>query len=96
KEGARLVLWDIDKEGNENTAEICRQFQSECHTYTIDVSRRELVYKTADEVRSEVGDVDILISNAGITNDGKFMDVSDERICRVMEVNVMANIWVTI
>uniref|UniRef100_A0A915AAV5 Short-chain dehydrogenase/reductase 3 n=1 Tax=Parascaris univalens TaxID=6257 RepID=A0A915AAV5_PARUN len=95
KEGARLVLWDIDKEGNENTAEICRQFQSECHTYTIDVSRRELVYKTADEVRSEVGDVDILISNAGITNDGKFMDVSDERICRVMEVNVMANIWIT-
>uniref|UniRef100_A0A0M3HY18 Estradiol 17-beta-dehydrogenase 8-like n=1 Tax=Ascaris lumbricoides TaxID=6252 RepID=A0A0M3HY18_ASCLU len=138
KKGARLVLWDIDKEGNEDTAEICRQFQSEncthplhdgirrhhnalskcrvaqapkrtrcyqphshtlsllqCHTYTIDVSRREVVYKTADEVRSEVGDVDILINNAGILNDGKFMDVSDERIRKVMEVNVMANIWIT-
>lgn len=68
----------------------------QCHTYTIDVSRREVVYKTADEVRSEVGDVDILINNAGILNDGKFMDVSDERIRKVMEVNVMANIWVIV
>ncbi|VDM39841.1 unnamed protein product [Toxocara canis] len=92
---AHLVLWDIDKEGNEATAQMCREIGSECHTYTLDMSKRELIYETAERVKSSVGDVDILINNAGILNNGPFMDVSDERIRKVMDVNVMANIWVS-
>ncbi|KHN87501.1 Epidermal retinol dehydrogenase 2 [Toxocara canis] len=91
---AHLVLWDMDKEGNEATAQMCREIGSECHTYTLDMSKRELIYETAERVKSSVGDVDILINNAGILNNGPFMDVSDERIRKVMDVNVMANIWI--
>ncbi|KAJ4918898.1 hypothetical protein JOQ06_027900 [Pogonophryne albipinna] len=85
---AILVLWDINSQSNEETAEMVRQiyheldtpitkdgpvggveevppFQPQVYTYVCDVGKREHVYATADKVRRDVGNVDILINNAG-------------------------------
>lgn len=49
--GARLVLWDIDQEGNLETARLVREAHgARAHTYTCDCSSREEVYKVADRV----------------------------------------------
>ncbi|VDK72862.1 unnamed protein product, partial [Anisakis simplex] len=68
KSRPRLVLWDMNETGVEETAKMCREFGAECYAYVVDVSNREMVYKTADLVKKEVGDVEILINNAGIIN----------------------------
>lgn len=47
------------------------------------------------QVKKEVGDVSILINNAGIVTGKKFLDCPDSLIEKTMEVNTMANIWVT-
>lgn len=50
--GAVLVLWDINKEGNEET---CRMAQdtgaTRVYAYTCDCSRKEEVYRVADQVK---------------------------------------------
>ncbi|XP_075776782.1 epidermal retinol dehydrogenase 2 isoform X2 [Pelodiscus sinensis] len=45
------------------------------------------------EVKKEVGDVSILINNAGIVTGKKFIDSPDSLVEKTMEVNIMAHFW---
>ncbi|XP_036452268.1 epidermal retinol dehydrogenase 2 [Colossoma macropomum] len=92
--GARLVLWDIDEEGNKETARLIKEeYGTRAHTYTCDCSKREEVYKVADQVKREVGDVTILVNNAGIVTGKKFLQSPDALLQKTMEVNSMAHFW---
>ena len=48
--GARLVLWDIDTNGNTETARQVKATGATVRAYTVDLSNREAVYATADQV----------------------------------------------
>lgn len=93
KRGARIVTWDINAEGNEETVRMIRSTGREAHAYTCDLSDREQVYKTAERVKREVGKVTILVNNAGIVIGKKFMDIPDKMIEKTMEVNSLAHFW---
>nr|XP_033789286.1 retinol dehydrogenase 10 isoform X2 [Geotrypetes seraphini] len=117
---ARLVLWDINGQSNEETADMVRLIYRdleaaddrqdddgaekedelphcslEVHTYTCDVSKRESVYLTADRVRREVGDVYLLLNNAGVVSGHHLLECPDELIERTMMVNCHAHFWTT-
>ncbi|XP_030635519.1 epidermal retinol dehydrogenase 2 [Chanos chanos] len=92
--GARIVLWDINEEGNKETARMIKETHGiRAHTYTCDCSSREEIYRVADKVKREVGDVTILINNAGIVTGKKFLDSPDALIEKSMEVNSLAHFW---
>ncbi|XP_072544097.1 epidermal retinol dehydrogenase 2 [Salminus brasiliensis] len=92
--GAKLVLWDVDEEGNRETARLIKETHgTRAHTYTCDCSKREEVYKVADQVKREVGDVTILVNNAGIVTGKKFLQSPDSLMQKTMEVNSMAHFW---
>jgi len=63
--------------------------------YRCDVSDREEVFRVAKKVKEEVGDVTILINNAGIVFVKSFMDQSFDEIKQVIDVNVIAHYWVS-
>ncbi|XP_029447337.1 retinol dehydrogenase 10 isoform X2 [Rhinatrema bivittatum] len=65
------------------------------HTYTCDVSKRDSVYLTADRVRREVGDVFLLLNNAGVVSGHHLLECPDELIERTMMVNCHAHFWTT-
>ena len=46
-------------------------------------------------MREEVGEVSLLISNAGIISVGEFLKVSDERVQKIIDVNFIAQYWVS-
>lgn len=48
--GAVLVLWDVNKSGNEGTARLVREIGGKAHTYVCDISKSEAVYETAAKV----------------------------------------------
>lgn len=52
--------------------------------------------KTAEKVREEVGDVTILVNNAGILPCRPLKDHSPELIEKIFSVNVFAHFWVSI
>ncbi|XP_048866341.1 short chain dehydrogenase/reductase family 16C, member 5a isoform X1 [Brienomyrus brachyistius] len=92
--GASLVLWDIGVEGNAETARLATEKGAPTvHTYLCDCSNKADVYRVADQVKREVGDVSILINNAGIVTGKKFIDAPDSLIEKTMEVNTMAHFW---
>ncbi|XP_006140931.1 epidermal retinol dehydrogenase 2 [Tupaia chinensis] len=92
--GAVLVLWDVNKEGNEETCKMVQKAgATRVHAYTCDCSRREEVYRVAEQVKKEVGDVSILINNAGIVIGKKFLDCPDEHLEKLFDVNFKALLW---
>ena len=46
-------------------------------------------------MREEVGEVSLLISNAGIISVGEFLKVSDERVQKIIDVYFIAQYWVS-
>ncbi|XP_007570465.1 retinol dehydrogenase 10 isoform X2 [Poecilia formosa] len=93
KEGARLVLWDCDTVANERTAQMARKQGVEVRAYTVDLSKRQSVYDAAEKVRAEVGDVSILVNNAGVVAGRRLLECPDELLERTLLVNCHALFW---
>ncbi|CAD6215935.1 GSCOCG00004237001-RA-CDS [Cotesia congregata] len=91
--GATVVVWDINENGIDETVKLVRAAGGTCYGYVCNLCNREDVYKKAEILKSEVGQVSILINNAGIATGKKFMDTPDELISKTMEVNTMAHFW---
>ncbi|KAL2090724.1 hypothetical protein ACEWY4_012987 [Coilia grayii] len=94
KEGAEVVLWDCNQEANEKTAKLVRELGFKAHAYTVDISKRESIYQTADRVRREVGDITMLVNNAGVVAGQRFLECPDALLERTLLVNCHALFWV--
>lgn len=91
--GCRLVLWDINTTGNEETKKMLKAKGIEAFTYTVDVSQKDSIYSNAEKVKKEVGTVDILVNNAGIVTGKTLLECPDIMIQKTMDVNVTAHFW---
>lgn len=63
-------------------------------SYICDVSKIEQIKSVADKVRSEIGDVDVLVNNAGILHGASFLSLNDEDIRKTIDINLLAYFWV--
>ena len=94
RQGARVVLWDLNQDAMAGVLEELRQVgPEEPSGYACNVADRDQVSKTAEEVLRVVGPVDILINNAGYVSGKRFLDSSDEQNLRTLEVNILAHFW---
>ncbi|XP_028328895.1 short chain dehydrogenase/reductase family 16C, member 5a isoform X2 [Gouania willdenowi] len=92
--GTVVVLWDINQEGLQETARLAKSAGAiRVHHYVCDCSMKSEVYRVAEQVKREVGDVSILVNNAGIVSGKKFIEAPDSLIEKTMEVNTMAHFW---
>ncbi|ESP00211.1 hypothetical protein LOTGIDRAFT_200993 [Lottia gigantea] len=91
--GARVVLWDINKDNNDSVADEIRALGREAHAYTCDVTNFDDVHRVGQQVREDVGEVGILVNNAGILYGGALLDMKPKHIQRTFEVNTLAQFW---
>ncbi|XP_012260064.2 short-chain dehydrogenase/reductase family 16C member 6-like isoform X2 [Athalia rosae] len=93
--GAKVVCWDLNENGNKETAEEIKKINetASVYTYRCDVTNREEVIRVAAEVQRDVGDVTILVNNAGIMPCHTLMDHTPEEIRKTFDVNVIAHFW---
>ena len=87
KLGAKIVLWDIQEKVLNETVQRLREGGIEVWGYTCDVSDRRAIYEVAERVKSEVGQVSMLINNAGIMCGKRLLETSDETIEKTMQVS---------
>ncbi|WP_460356714.1 SDR family oxidoreductase [Mycobacterium sp. ZZG] len=87
RDGADVVISDVDSAGLEETARLVAATGSAAHTYTVDVSDAAAVEEMAERVCAEHGVPDIVVNNAGIGHAGFFLDTPAEEFDRVMDIN---------
>lgn len=91
KQGAEVVLWDINSNSNEQTAKLVHEMGGKAYTYAVDLTSREDVYRNAELMRKDLGrDITILVNNAGVVAGKRILDCPDELIERTMKVNCHA------
>uniref|UniRef100_A0A2H6N2N5 Estradiol 17-beta-dehydrogenase 11 n=1 Tax=Micrurus carvalhoi TaxID=3147026 RepID=A0A2H6N2N5_9SAUR len=93
KQRSRLVLWDINKSGIEQTAEDCRKLGVEAYPYVVDCSLKEEIYSAAEKVKQDVGDVTILVNNAGVAVTAHLLSTQDKQIQKIYDINILAHFW---
>ena len=82
-----LIIWDINKDGIEKVKKEFSHLEAKVVGYQVDVSNVEEIQKIASQTKSEVGDVDILINNAGIVVGSYFHEHSHQDITQSMVIN---------
>ena len=93
--GATLVLWDINEEKVRSVCNELKVLGGEAFAYRVDCSKREEIYAAADRVREEVGNVAILVNNAGVCSFKLISDAEEGVFERTIDVNFMAHYWVS-
>ncbi|GIY19957.1 hypothetical protein CDAR_583731 [Caerostris darwini] len=91
--GAKVVLVDIDETRNNETLQNIKQMQAKAFAYTCDVSNENQVEELADKVHREVGDVDILINNAGVLPGRPLLELTNAQIKKTLNINTLAHMW---
>jgi len=88
REGAELVISDIDESTVKETAAEIAARGGVAHPYVLDVSDAEAVEAFAERVSAEHGVPDIVVNNAGIGQAGGFLDTPAEEFDRVLDINL--------
>lgn len=89
-----VVLWDVDQPRLKETANEVKELGGNVKAFVCDLSSKESVYKAAEEVKRDVGEITMIINNAGIVVGKPFLELSDESIQRTFDVNVMSHFWI--
>ena len=87
REGAELVLSDIDEATVKDTAAQITARGGIAHAYTLDVSDADAVEQFAERVSTEHGVPDIVVNNAGVGHAGLFLDTPRDEYDRVLAIN---------
>lgn len=87
--GARLELVDVNPEGLERTALLCRDLGAEANTHVVDVSSADAMRRLADRVHQKVPALDVLVNNAGVGVAGSFVGTELSLWQWALGINVM-------
>ena len=96
KEGAKLVLLDINEETLAALKQELAAYTADILTYPCDISRQERVNEVIADALKIFGKVDILVNNAALWRDrSAFVDVDMEVWKKYFDINVHGTAYVT-
>ena len=88
REGATVVVCDIRQAAVDAAVEQCQQTGATAVGRVVDVTQREMVDAMVQQVLSQFGRIDVLVNNAGITQDARLQKMTIEQFDRVIDVNL--------
>jgi 3-oxoacyl-[acyl-carrier protein] reductase len=88
KEGATVIIWDLNEEKGQALASALAQESHQVHFMKVNTAIYQEVEKAGNEVFARFGKVDILINNAGITRDSTLKKMTPETWQQVIDVNL--------
>ncbi len=88
REGAIVIVCDVKQAQVEAVAEACRAAGAQAAGFVMDVTNRVQVEAVVAEVIASHGRIDVLVNNAGITQDARLQKMTLEQFDRVIDVNL--------
>ena len=96
KEGAKVVLCDINFEKLKSVKEEILQYTNDVLIYECDVSDENRVYEFINDAEKIFGGIDILVNNAALwrCNDS-FLNISTDEWKKYIDINLMGTVYAT-
>jgi glucose 1-dehydrogenase len=88
REGADLVVADLNEAGLEETAQSIRDLGRKVVAQPADVRSRAQVDRLVERAVGELGGCAIMVANAGVGSGAQFLDTTDEQYDRIMDTNL--------
>lgn len=88
KEGARVMLADIDEKAGQEAAEVIREAGGAAQFVACDISDRLDVHNLIAATLEAHERIDVLINNAAIVHASDFLDITEDEFERVLRVNL--------
>ena len=87
-EGAIVVVCDVKQEGVDQAVAQCRALGATAEGFVMDVTNRPQVDEVVAKVKAKFGRIDVLVNNAGITQDARLQKMTAEQFDKVINVNL--------
>jgi 3-oxoacyl-[acyl-carrier protein] reductase len=84
REGAIVIVCDVKQAAVDSAVKQCHAIGAEAMGFVVDVTQRDMV----DAVVDKFGRIDVLVNNAGITQDARLQKMTLEQFDRVIDVNL--------
>jgi len=88
KEGANLVINDIDQKGIDETVEEIKMLDRKCVGIVADISNEAQVDGMVKKVIEKWGRIDILVNNAGVFEVCPFLQISESAWNKIIDINL--------
>uniref|UniRef100_A0A336KJD4 Short-chain dehydrogenase/reductase 3 n=1 Tax=Culicoides sonorensis TaxID=179676 RepID=A0A336KJD4_CULSO len=92
--GCKVICVDINEKNNAQTVKELNALRPDtAFHYKCDVSDRDAVLELAKKVKADVGDVTVLVNNAGIMPTHPIERHTPDEIRNTLNINVLAHLW---
>jgi 3-oxoacyl-[acyl-carrier protein] reductase len=88
REGATVAIWDLKQAGVDEAVRQCREAGARSIGFVVDVTQRVMVDSAVRQVKEQFGRIDVLVNNAGITQDARLQKMTLEQFDQVIDVNL--------
>ena len=88
REGATVVVCDVRQAAVDAVVARCQSIGAEAVGHVMDVTQRPMVDAVVAQVLARFGRIDVLVNNAGITQDARLQKMTLEQFDRVVDVNL--------
>ncbi len=88
QEGATVVVCDVRQAAVDAVVAECQVAGATAVGHVMDVTQRTMVDAVVAEVLARFGRIDVLVNNAGITQDARLQKMTLEQFDRVVDVNL--------
>lgn len=85
---AAIAVWDLNPEGAAETVRMIEDEGGKALALTADCADKAAIQAAAQETRSKLGPITILVNNAGIAPFTPFMDIGEDEFDKVIRINL--------
>jgi 3-oxoacyl-[acyl-carrier protein] reductase len=88
QEGAVVIVCDVRQNAVDEAVKQCEALGAQAVGFVVDVTQRAMVDAVVAQVLARFGRIDVLVNNAGITQDARLQKMTLEQFDRVIDVNL--------
>ena len=88
REGATVIVCDVKQAAVDAAVQQCQAEGATAVGFVMDVTQREMVDAVVAQVKERFGRIDVLVNNAGITQDARLQKMTLEQFDKVIDVNL--------
>ena len=88
REGSTVIICDVKQAAVDEAVKLCQAEGAVAGGFVMDVTQREMVDAVVAQVKERFGRIDVLVNNAGITQDARLQKMTLEQFDRVIDVNL--------